>query len=389
MEYSILTPEERTIRDAARRLAKSEIAPRSAAYDETGAFPRENLKLLAEQGYFGLTVPPEYGGAGASSVAQALVVEALAEVCPATAVIYEVHNTLHVEGIWRYGTEWQRRTWLPALLRGEWIGAFALTEPGAGSNAAEVRTVGRRVPGGYRISGHKVFITSAGEAERYLVVGRLEGTSGRDGMTIWLVDKSNPGVTFGRAERKLGLHASRTSEIRLDDVFVPETHRLGAEGEGYRIALDLLDGGRIGIAAQACGMLAAALARSARYARVRRQFGQPLERFEAIRFKLADMVRDLHAARLLTYEAARRRDEGGSVRPLAAAAKLFASEAAVRHALQAVQIHGGYGYIREAGVERLLRDAKATEIYEGTSEIMRLILAGEVVRAEAEGQLEG
>lgn len=345
---------------------------------------------MAAAGYFGLTVPPEYGGTGASTLAQALVVEALAEACPATAVIYEVHNTLHIEGIWRYGTEWQRRTWLPPLIRGEWIGAFALTEPAVGSNAVEVATVGRRVPGGYRLRGHKVFITSAGEAERYLVVGRLEGTSGREGITIWVVDKSDAGLTFGRPERKLGLHASRTSEIRLDDVFVPETHRLGDEGDGYRIALDLLDGGRIGIAAQACGMMAAALARSASYARMRRQFGQPLARFQAIRFKLADMAKDLHAARLLTYEAARRRDAGGSgVRPLAAAAKLFAAEAAVRHALAAVQIHGGYGYLREAGVERLLRDAKATEIYEGTSEMMRLILASEVMRAVTEGRLEG
>jgi alkylation response protein AidB-like acyl-CoA dehydrogenase len=382
-----LSDEERAIREAALALVKTTIAPRSAEYDSEGRFPRENMELLGRQGYLGMTVPPRWGGAGASYLAQTLAVEAVAYGCPATAVIYEVHNSLHVEAILRFGTDAQRENWLPRLISGEWIGAFALTEPQAGSNAAALATTGQPVSGGYQVTGEKQFITSAGEADRYLVWGRLPGTEGRHGITAWVVDKTADGLSFGPPEHKMGLHASRTSSLKLDHVFVPETARLGAEGAGYRMAMLLLDGGRIGIAAQACGMLASALDRSLAYARVREQFGRPIAEFEAVQEKLADMAVSLRAARLLTYDAARHRD-ADDIRTRAAMAKLFASEHAVRHALAAMQIHGGYGYMQEYGVERLVRDAKVTEIYEGTSEILRLVIAGQALRRGPEWAIE-
>src|SRR5579875_1842113 len=254
------------VQDAILRVVNSTIQPRSAEYDAEGRFPRENLKLLAEQGFMGMTVPEAEGGPGLSYLAQTVVVEALAFGCPATAVIYEVHNSLHTEAVWRFGTAEQKAAWLPKLTDGTWIGAFALTEAGAGSDAASLTTRAEREGRGYRLSGRKMFISSAGEAERYLVFARLPGTTGPDGITAFMVDRDAAGVSFGRALEKMGLHASKTAEMLLDGVWVSEADRLGQEGEGYRIALQLLDGGRIGIAAQACGMLAAALARSRRYA---------------------------------------------------------------------------------------------------------------------------
>ena len=382
-----LSADERDIREAVLEFVRGTIQPGSAERDRAHRFPRAEFTLLGRQGYLGMAVPEALGGAGASYLAQTLVVEALAYGCPATAVIYEVHNSLHVEAVWRYGTPQQQAEWLPPLLSGEWLGAFALTEPEAGSNASALRTTGERVAGGYRITGEKVFITSGGEADRYLVFGRLPGTSGSDGITVWSVPHGAEGLSYGPPEMKMGLHASRTSAVHLDRVFVPEDHRLGAEGDGYRMALGLLDGGRIGIAAQGCGIMAAALERAVAYATQREQFGEPISRFELIRAKLADMAVDLRAARLLTYDAARSR-EGPDIRVRAAMAKLFASEHAVRHALDAMQIHGGYGYIAEYGVERLVRDAKVTEIYEGTSEILRLLVAARVLQRGPEWALE-
>ncbi|MCL5967146.1 MAG: acyl-CoA dehydrogenase family protein, partial [Firmicutes bacterium] len=337
-----LDADTRLVQDAILRLVNSTIQPRSAEYDANAQFPRANLTLLAEQGFMAMTAPVEYGGAGLSYLAQTVVVEALAFGCPATAVIYEVHNSLHTEAVWRYGTDAQKANWIPKLSDGTAIGAFALTEAEAGSDAADLSSMAYPVAGGYRLTGRKMFISSAGEAERYLVFARLPATAGREGITAFMVDRDTPGVSFGRPLEKMGLHASKTAEMVLEDVFVAVGDRLGSEGQGYEIALTLLDGGRIGIAAQACGMLAAALARSRRYAMERKQFGQPISRFEGVQFKLADMATDLYAARLMTYEAARRRNDR-DIRVRAAMAKVFASEAVVRHALAAIQVHGGYG----------------------------------------------
>ncbi|PSR24085.1 MAG: acyl-CoA dehydrogenase [Sulfobacillus acidophilus] len=380
MGLSLLSAEENAIRDAVRTLVQREVAPHSADLDQKAIFPRDNLTILGQHGYLGMIVDSEFGGAGTSYLAQTLVVEALAEVDPATAVVYEVHNSLHTEAVWRFGTREQRQRWLPSLCDGSAIGAFALSEADAGSNAAAIATRARAAGSGYRLTGRKMFITGGGEADRYLVFATLDPALKTHGITAFVVDKNSPGLSFGPAMNKMGIRAARTSEVILEDVHVSAQDRLGAEGEGYELALYLLDGGRIGIAAQGVGIIAAALARSLRYARERHQFGRSIGRFEGVQWKLANMATDLHAARLMTYEAARHRDEGPTQRPLFAMAKLFASEHAVLHAAAAIQIFGGYGYMTEYGVERLLRDAKITEIYEGTSEIMRWVIASQLLK---------
>lgn len=380
MGLSLLTDEENAIRDAIHTLVKTTIATTSAEYDRTQEFPRKNLELLGAQGYLGMVVDPRWGGAGASYLAQTLVVEAIAAADPATAVIYEVHNSLHTEGIWRYGTDAQKSRYLPGLCQGTAIGAFAITESQAGSNAAALRTRARLVDDHYVLDGQKIFITSAGEADTYIVFATVNPDLGAKGITAFIVEKDAPGLSFGLPEDKMGIRASRTSELILDGVKVPMDQRLGLEGQGYDIALFLLDGGRIGIAAQSVGIMATALERALGYAREREQFGSTIGHYQGVQWRLADMATDLHAARMMTYEAARRREEGPAQRPLFAMAKLFASEKAVLHAADAIQIFGGYGYMREYGVERLLRDAKVTEIYEGTSEMMRMVIASRLLK---------
>lgn len=379
MGLSLLNEDENAIRDAARTLIRREVAPRSAEYDQNGIYPRPNMSLLGEHGYLGMIVAPEFGGAGVSYLAQTLVVEALAEVDPATAVVYEVHNSLHTEAVWRFGTAEQKLRWLPGLCSGEAIGAFALSEAEAGSNAAALKTRALKVDGGYRLTGRKMFITGGGEADRYLVFATVDPSLGTHGITSFIVDHDAPGMSYGPAMSKMGIRAARTSEVILDGVWVPSANRLGDEGAGYPMALYLLDGGRIGIAAQGVGIMVEALSRSLAYAQDRQQFGRKIGEFEGVQWRLANMATDLHAARLMTYEAARHREEGPAQRPLFAMAKLFSSEHAVRHAEDAIQIFGGYGYMTEFGVERLLRDAKITEIYEGTSEIMRWVIASQLL----------
>lgn len=380
MSLSFLTDDENAIRDAARSLIGREIAPHSTEYDQHGIFPRGNMEVLGEHGYLGMIVAPELGGSGASYLAQTLVVECLAEVDPATAVIFEVHNSLHIEALWRFGSSDQKDRWLPNLCRGRTIGAFALSESEAGSNAAALATRAVVVDGGYRLTGRKMFITGGGQADQYLVFATVNPDAGSKGITAFVVQKDAIGISFGPAMNKMGIRAATTAEVILDDVFVPESDRLGQEGQGYLMALYLLDGGRIGIAAQGLGIMAQALSRSLQYARERRQFGRTIGEFEGVQWRLANMATDLHAARLMTYEAARHREDGPAGRPLFAMAKLFSSEHAVRHAEDAIQIFGGYGYMTEFGVERLLRDAKVTEIYEGTSEIMRLVIASQLLK---------
>ena len=380
MGLSLLNEEENAIRDAIYELVQNTIAKRSQEFDRHAVFPRENIELLGQQGYLGMIVEPKWGGAGATYLAQTLVVEAIAAADPATAVIYEVHNSLHIEGIWRFGTEEQKAQYLADLCQGKAIGAFAITEADSGSNAASMQTRARKADDGYHLTGRKMFITSGGEADYYIVFATVDPALKEKGITAFIIPKTAPGLRFGPPEDKLGIRASRTSEMILDDVVVAKRDRLGQEGQGYDMALYLLDGGRIGIAAQSVGIMTTALERSLTYARQRRQFGKPIGQFEGIQWRLADMATDLHAARLMTYEAARRREEGPEQRPLFAMAKLFASEKAVRHAADAIQIFGGYGYMREYGVERLLRDAKVTEIYEGTSEIMRLVIASRLLK---------
>lgn len=385
MEFA-LTEEQQATRDAIRRLAEREFAPRAAALDKSGDFPWENIKALGRLGYLGMTIPPEYGGAGSDWVSMAICIEEIGRACASTAVIVEVHNSIHCEAIYRFGTEEQRQRYLPGLCNGERLGAFALTEPGAGSDPGSMTSTARREGESYVLNGTKCFITSGGQASQYIVMARTSPGEGKRGISAFIVESGTPGLSFGPPEDKLGVRASHTTDLVLEDARVPAANLLGREGEGLRLALSVLDGGRIGIAAQAVGIAQAALEASLRYARERVQFGRPIAEFQAIRWKLAEMATDIEAARLLTYRAADLLGAGCRASTEAAMAKLFASRMAVRHALEAIQIHGGYGYTREYPVERLLRDAKATEIYEGTSEIQRLVISAGILAAGVTGR---
>ncbi len=366
----------RTVRDFARR----ELAPYADRNDKTGEFPRDGLEKLAQYGYLGMLVPEEYGGAGMDMLSHAICVEEVSRADASLGVIMEVHNSLHCEAIVRYGTEEQKRRWLPALAQGRRLGAFALTEPDAGSDAASISTRAERTARGYVLHGTKALITGAGEADQYIVFAVTQPGKGARGISAFVVDAATPGLSFGRTEDKMGIRASRTADVFLDGCEIPAENLLGEENEGFRIALSLLDGGRIGIAAQALGIAQAALDRALAYAKERKQFGKAIAEFQGIQWMLAEMATDIEAARHMVYWAARTWDEKGRATREAAMAKLFASRVANKHTSNAVQIHGGYGYIREYEVERLMRDAKITEIYEGTSEMMRIVIAKNLVR---------
>ncbi|MEW6107424.1 MAG: acyl-CoA dehydrogenase family protein, partial [Bacillota bacterium] len=316
-----------------------------------------------------------------------LCVEEVSRACAATGVIMEIHNSLTCDGIYRFGTDEQKARYLPALARGEKIGAFALTEPGAGSDSSGIRTVAARDGNDFVINGTKHFITGAGQAHVYLLFAMTDPSKGTKGISAFIVEKGMPGLSFGPPEDKMGIRASHTGELIFSDCRVPAENLVGSEGEGYKIALTLLDGGRIGIGAQAVGIARAAFDAALRYSQERVQFGQAISGFQAIQWMLADMATEIEAARLLVYRAAYLRGKGVRCTKEVAMAKLFASEVAMRTTIKAVQIHGGYGYMREYNVERYMRDAKITEIYEGTSEIMRLLIASALLR-ESKGSKE-
>jgi butyryl-CoA dehydrogenase len=375
-----LTEEQEAIRAAVHELAQREFAPKAATYDRTGEFPWDNVRALAQNGYFGMQLPPEVGGAGCDYLSYAIALEEVARACATTAVIFDVQNSLHIDAIWNAGNEEQKRTFLPPLCRGEVLGAYCLTEPHAGSDAASIRTRAHRVEGGYRLNGRKVFVTNGGVADRYIVYAVTDPDKGPRGISAFIVDKTMPGVSFGQPLEKLGIRASATCDVVLEDVFVPTERRLGEEGEGYRIALQTLHGGRIGIASQALGILQAAIDCAAAYALEREQFGRPIAEFEAIQWMLAEMEMNAQAARLLVYRAAWLHGQGIRATAEISQAKLFASTAAMKGTVMAVQILGGYGYTAEYPVERYMRDAKITEIYEGTSEVQKMVIARELLK---------
>ncbi|MCG0238061.1 MAG: acyl-CoA dehydrogenase [Firmicutes bacterium] len=377
-----LTEEQQVLQQAVREFAREEIAPRSAEYNRRHEFPWENFRRLAELGYLNMHLPEEYGGQGLDWVSYAIVIEELARACAVTAVIYEVHCSLHSEAIYLFGTEEQRRRYLPRLSRGELLGAYALTEPQAGSDAAAIQTRAERVGDEYVLNGQKIFITNGGVADVYIVFARThpDPSLRHKGITAFIVEKGTPGLSFGPPERKMGLHASHTTAVYLENVRVPVENRLGPEGEGFKIAMAILDRGRIGIAAQAVGITQAAFDEAMKYATERHTFGKPIIEHQAIAFKLADMATELEAARLLTYRAAFLMDQGVPCTKEVAMAKLFASEVAMRQTVEAVQILGGYGYMEEYRVERLMREAKITQIYEGTSEIQRLVISRHLLK---------
>ncbi len=370
-----LREEHRLVQQTAREFATREILPVASQLDAEHRFPAEIVRGLAELGLMGVTVPEEYGGAGMDHVAYVLAMEEVARACASTAAIMSVNNSLVCDPILRYGTEEQKRRYLPVLASGRELGCYCLTEPQAGSDAASLQTTARLDGDRWVLNGTKAFVTNAREAWVFIVYARTEEAPGARGISAFIVERDHPGLVVGKVERKMGLLASSTCEVLLQDCRVPQDNLLGPRGEGFKVALSTLDGGRIGIAAQAVGIARAALEESVAYARERRQFGRPIAEFQAIQWKIADMATRIDAARLLTLRAAWLRDQGRRCTLEASMAKLFASETAMFAAHQGVQIFGGYGYIKDYPVERHFRDAKITEIYEGTSEIQRMVIA--------------
>src|SRR5579872_2232650 len=375
-----LSPEHKLLQRSVRDFAEAEVKPYAKELDETGRFPRDILRKAAQLGLLGIAIPEEYGGAGMDHVAYSIVIEEIARACASTAVILSVQNSLFCDPVLRFGTDEQKQRFLMPFARGEKIGCFALTEPQAGSNAAALTTKAVRAGDRYVINGTKAWITGGGVADAALVYVNTKPELGEKGITALVVERGRPGFSVGKEEKKLGIHATACCELIFSGCAVPVQNRLGNEGEGYKVALSTLDGGRIGIASQAIGIAQGAFEAALAYAKQRQAFGHPISDFQAIQFMLADMATEIDAARLLVRKAAWKQDTGVRFSAEAAAAKLFASEMATRVAHKAIQIHGGNGYSREYPVERMYRDARITEIYEGTSEIQRLVIAAWVLK---------
>ncbi|WP_028988389.1 acyl-CoA dehydrogenase [Thermicanus aegyptius] len=380
MNFSF-TEEQLLLRQMVRRFAREEILPLIPRMEEEDWYPRPLLRRMGELGLMGIPLPERYGGAGLDFISYILAIHEISKVSAALGVILSVHTSVGTMPIYYFGNEAQKERFLPALAKGEAIGAFALTEPQAGSDAASIKLKAVRRGRHYCLTGTKQFITNGGEADTYVVFAVTDPERGIKGITAFIVEKGTPGFSTGRREKKMGLHGSSTATLLFEEAEVPVENRLGEEGEGYKIAMANLDVGRIGIAAQALGIGEAAFAAALAYAKGRKQFGRPIADQQAIRFKLAQMATELEGARLLVYRAASLKEEGKPAGLAASQAKLFASDVAVKVATEAVQIFGGYGYIRDYPVERYFRDAKITQIYEGTNEIQHLVI-GKYLLAE-------
>ena len=381
-----LNREQQEIKERAAEFADREVAPSAAELDRKDRFPAEIFEKLAEAGFMGLCVPEEYGGAGTDFLSYVLLLEEISRADAGVGVTLAVHTSAGTLPILMYGTEEQRARWVPDLARGAKIGCFALTEAEAGSDAAAIQARAERVEGGYRLSGRKQWITNGRVAGSMIVFARAP-----EGVTAFILEMDAEGISFGKHAKKMGVISATTDDVILDDVFVPEEDRLGDEGRGLSVALGTLDSGRIGIAAQATGIAEAAFRYATDYAAQRTTFGKPIAEHQAVAFKLADMQTKIRASRLLTYEAAWMRDGGMRVTEAGARAKLYASQAANEVTYDAVQVLGGYGYMKDHPVERYYRDARVTEIYEGTSEIQRLVISRGILkeRTEAPGGVEG
>jgi alkylation response protein AidB-like acyl-CoA dehydrogenase len=377
-----LSDDEASVQQLARDFADKELAPLAAKIDRDRKIPREILSKMAELGFMGMLAPEALGGAGLNNFCLALALMEVNRACASTGVTMSVHNSLVQGPLLKFGTDEQKRRYLPKLAKAEWIGAYSLSEPGSGTDSAALTTAAVRDGKHYVLNGSKNFVTNGGFADFYIVFVRThpDASLRHKGVTCLLVERGTKGLTIGKDEHKMGIRGSSTVMLYFEDARVPVENVLGAENEGFKIAMNTLDGGRIGIASQAVGIAQACLDASLKYSKERKQFDQPISEFQAIQWKLADMAVDLDAARHLVLRAARMRDEGVVHTKEASMAKLFASEMANRHATQAVQIHGGNGYIRDFPVERLFRDAKITEIYEGTSEAQRLVIAKQLLK---------
>ena len=375
-------------RDLFRDFAQNEVKPLAQEIDEEERFPSETFEKLAKNGFMGITVPKEYGGQGCDELTYVLCLEEIAKVCGTTAVALSAHTSLCIDPIMTFGTEEQKKKYIPKLASGEWLGAFGLTEPGAGTDAQGQQTKAVLDGDEWVLNGSKCFITNGKVADVYIIVA-VTGTVEKHGrlqkeISAFIVEKGTPGFTFGTTEKKMGIRGSSTYELIFQDCRIPKDNILGAKGKGFGIAMHSLDGGRIGIATQALGLAEGALERTVAYTKERKQFGRSISKFQNTQFRLADMKTRCDAAQLMVYKAARAKDAAGfspksTYSVEAAEAKLFAAQAAMAVTSEAVQLHGGYGYIREYDVERMLRDAKITEIYEGTAEVMRMVISANLL----------
>lgn len=375
-----LTEEQQMLREMVRDFAQNEVKPRAAEIDETCEFPWETVHKMGELGLMGIVFPEEYGGAGMDYVCYAIAVEELSRVCASTGITLAAHISLGVYPLYAFGNEEQKRRWLPDLCSGRILGAFGLTEPNAGSDAAATETTAVRVNGGWVVNGTKRFITNASVSQVYTFTAVTDKSKGTKGISAFVIPRDTPGFAVERKENKLGIRGSDTAGLSFQDCFIPDESLLGKEGEGFKYFMDTLNGGRISIGAMALGIAQGALDEALKYAKERKQFNRPIADFQINQFKLADMATWIEAARHLVYHAARLKDAGKPFIKEASMAKLFASEIATRCCEMAIQIHGGYGYTRDYPVERMWRDAKLCEIGEGTSEIQRLVIARELLR---------
>lgn len=374
------TPEQVQLRKAVREFAEAEIAPHVMEWDENQVFPLEVIKKLGQLGYMGSIFPEELGGAGLGYIEYSIIIEELSRVDGSVGIIVAAHTSLCSNHIYQFGTEEQRRKYIPRLASGEWIGCWSLTEPEAGSDAAGTRTTAVKDDGCWVLNGAKTFTTNAHYADVCVAMAVTDRAAAQHGISAFIIDKGAPGFRLGKKENKLGLRASATGEVIFEACRLPETQLLGNRGEGFVDSLKVLDGGRISIAALAIGMAQGAYDAALRYSKLRRQFGRPISEFQAIQHKLVDMATSIDAARLMNYRAAWMKDNGRRVTKESAMAKLFASEAAVRIADEALQIHGGYGFIKDYPAEKFYRDVKLTTIGEGTSEIQRLVIARQLLK---------
>lgn len=379
MEFG-LSKQHEMLRQMYREFAETEVKPLAAEVDEEEKFPDETVAKMAKAGFFGIPIPKEYGGEGGDDLGYAMAVEELARVCATTSVIISAHTSLCAWPLLKFGTEEQKQKYLVPLAKGEHIGAFGLTEPNAGTDASMQQTTAVLDGDHYVLNGSKIFITNAEKASTYIIMAMTDKTKGTRGISAFIVEKGMPGFSFGLPEKKMGIRGSHTCELIFEDVRVPKENLLGKEGMGFKIAMQTLDGGRIGIAAQALGIAEGALAETIAYVKERKQFGRALSAFQNTQFQLADLANQIEAARLLVYRAAWCKQSGVPYTVPAAHAKLFAAECAMRVTTKCVQLYGGYGYTRDYPVERMMRDAKITEIYEGTSEVQRMVISGSLLR---------
>ena len=381
MEFNVPKTHE-LFRQMIREFVENEVKPIAAEVDEEERFPMETVEKMAKIGIMGIPIPKEYGGAGGDNLMYAMAVEELSKACATTGVIVSAHTSLGTWPILKFGNEKQKQKYLPKLASGEWIGAFGLTEPNAGTDAAGQQTMAVQDPetGEWILNGSKIFITNAGYANVYVIIAMTDKSKGLKGISAFIVEANTPGFSIGKKEMKLGIRGSSTCELIFENCRIPKENLLGDKGKGFKIAMMTLDGGRIGIAAQALGIAAGALGEAIGYAKERKQFGRTLAQFQNTQFQIANLDVKVEAARLLVYKAAWRESNNLPYSLDAARAKLFAAETAMEVTTKAVQIFGGYGYTREYPVERMMRDAKITEIYEGTSEVQRMVIAANIIK---------